>query len=337
MAIALTLLLAVAPQAGQDSAPAAQAPAPPSAARPLEVIDGAAEAPLTAAPVAAAAARPDVEAALRAGHYEKAETLLVKEAEAKPSPEVLQLLATVFLRDGRPLNAAIALKKAEAIAPLDEPSRFTLAMAYVAIGKRAWARPELEKLAAQAPAKALYPYWLARLDYDDNQYATAVTRLEKAIALDPALARAHDNLGLCYEALGHFDDARKSYETALRLNEEQKSRSPWPSLNLGMLLTRLDRNDEAEARFRDALRTDPAFAAAHYQLGVVLEKKGKTGEARNELEDAARLDPASAETQYALARLYRRTGEAEKADAALRRFEELKQQKAAKKDQAGPG
>ena len=326
-----------ASQAGQASPQAAQAPAAPAAARPLEVIDGAAEAPLTAAPVAAAAARPDVEAALRAGDYDKAEALLVKEAEATPSSEVLRLLGIVFLRGSRPLNAAIALKKAEAIAPLDEPSRFTLAMAYVAMGKRAWARPELEKLAAQAPAKALYPYWLARLDYDDNQYAAAVTKLEKAIALDPAFARAHDNLGLCYEALGRFDDAQKSYETAIRLNGEQKARSPWPPLNLGMLLTRLDRNDEAEARFREALRTDPAFAAAHYQLGVVLEKKGKAGEARNELEDAARLDPSSAETQYALARLYRRTGEADKADAALRRFEELKKQKGPNANQAGPG
>ena len=250
----------------------------------------------------------------------------MKEAEAQPSSEVLRLLGTVFLRGGRPLNAAIALKKAEAIAPLDEASRFTLAMAYVAMGKRAWARPELEKLAAQSPAKALYPYWLARLDYDDNQYATAVTKLEKAIALDPAFARAYDNLGLCYEALGRFDEAQRSYEAALRLNDEQKARSPWPSLNLGMLLTRLDRNDDAEARFRQSLRTDPGFGPAHYQLGVVLEKKGKTGEARNELEDAARLDPTSAETQYALARLYRRTGEADKADAALRRFEELKKQ-----------
>ena len=56
----LAFVLAASPQA-------AQAPAPPAAARPLEVIDGAAEAPLTAAPVAAAAARPEVEAALRAG------------------------------------------------------------------------------------------------------------------------------------------------------------------------------------------------------------------------------------------------------------------------------
>jgi tetratricopeptide (TPR) repeat protein len=327
MAIVLTLLLATA----QD--PPAPAPEP----RPLEVIDGAAEAPLTAAPVAAAAARPEVEAALRAGDYEKAEALLAREAEAQPSSEVLRLLGIVFLRGGRPLNAAIALKKAEALAPLDEPSRFTLSMAYVAMGKRAWARPELQKLAAQAPTKALYPYWLARLDYDDNQYATAVKGLEKAIALEPGFARAHDNLGLCYEALGRFDEARKAWEQAIRLNEEQNSRSPWPALNLGLLLTRLDRADEAEVRFRESLRADPRFAPAHYQLGVVLEKKGKTDEARSELEDAARLDPASAETQYALARLYRRTGEAEKADTALKRFEELKKQKSPNANQAGPG
>ena len=262
----------------------------------------------------------------------------MKEAEAQPSSEVLRLLGTVFLHDGRPLNAAIALKKAEAIAPLDEPSRFTLAMAYVAMGKRAWARPELEKLAAQAPAKALYPYWLARLDYDDNQYATAVTKLEKAIALEPAFARAYDNLGLCYEALGRFDEAQRSYETAIRLNDgaedplavaaaqpRHAAHAPRPQRRGGGALP------------RSRCAPNPRFAPAHYQLGVVLEKKGKTGEARNELEDAARLDPTSAETQYALARLYRRTGEADKADAALRRFEELKKQKGPNANQAGPG
>jgi tetratricopeptide (TPR) repeat protein len=301
------------------------------------VIDGAADAPVTSAAVATAAARPDVDAALRAGDYAKAESLLVKEAEARPSSEALRLLGTVFLRNGRPLNAAIALKKAEALEPLDESSRFTLAMAYVAMGKRGWAKPELQKLEAQSPSNALYPYWLARLDYDDNQYAAAVTRLEKAIALDPAFARAYDNLGLCHEALGRFDEARKAWEQALRLNAEQKAPSPWPALNLGQLMTRLDHNDEAEARFRESLRADPAFAPAHYQLGVVLEKKGKSEDARAELEEAARLDPASSETQYALARLYRRAGETARAAAALRRFEELKKQKAPNKDQAGPG
>jgi tetratricopeptide (TPR) repeat protein len=335
MAIVLTLLLSQAPAALPEPPP----DAPPS--RPF-VIDGAEADALFPPPGAAGSGRPEVERALRAGDLARAQELLVKEAEAKPSPEALKLLAGVFLRDRRPLNAAIALKKAEKIEPLDEPSRFTLAMAYVGMGKRAWAKPELERLAAEAPGRATYPYWLARLDYDDNQYAAAVAKLEKAIALDPSFPRAYDNLGLCYEALGRFDDAQRAWERALALNAERRTFSPWPPLNLGLLLTRLDRLDEAEARFREALRIDASFAPAHYQLGVVLEKKGTLGEARNELLEAARLDASSSATQYALARLYRRTGEPAKADAALRRFEELKRKDAgaapaANAKPAGPG
>ena len=68
------------------------------------------------------------------------------------------------------------------------------------------------------------------------------------------------------------------------------------------MLTRLDRLDEAEARFRESLRCDPRFPQAHYQLGITLEKKRSVGEAVSELEEAVRLDPADSEAQYALAR-----------------------------------
>jgi tetratricopeptide (TPR) repeat protein len=230
----------------------------------------------------------------------------------------------------------VALKKAEAIAPLDEPSRFTLVMSYVALGRRPWARPELAKLVEGAPANPLYPYWVGRLDYDDGQYATAIKGFLRAIELDPRFMKAHDNLGLCYEALGRFDEAVHSWEEAIRLNDGQPAKSPWPSLNLGLLLTRLDRLDEAEVLFRESLRCDPRFPQAHCQLGITLEKKGRAGEAVSELEEAARLDPGYAEPQYALARLYRRAGEAQKADQALQRFQEIKKDKE-QKDQAGPG
>ena len=319
----LALLAAVAPAAAQE-------PAPPRDPRQLEVIDG--SLPL-AGPGDEQSAR--IAEALRTGAYDRAEALLLEAAEAQPrSAEVLRQLGGVFLVRGRPLNAAVALKKAEALAPLDERSRFTLVMSYVALGRRGWARPELAKLVEAAPANPLYPYWVARLDYDDGQYATAVTGLRRAIELDPGFMRAHDNLGLCYEALGRFDEAVRSWEEAIRLNDGQKTKSPWPSLNLGLMLTRLDRLDEAEARFREALRCDSRFAQAHYQLGITLEKKGRAGEAVSEIEEAARLDPAYAEPQYALARLYRRAGEAQKADQALQRFQELKKDEDQKKDQA---
>ncbi len=324
---ALALLAVVAPAVGS------QEPAPPRNPRQLEGIDGT---PSTAGLADERSAR--IADALRARDYERAEALLLEAAEAQPpSAEVLRQLGGVFFVRGRPLNAAVALKKAEAIAPLDEPSRFTLVMSYVALGRRGWARPELAKLVQAAPANPLYLYWVARLDYDDGQYATAIKGLLRAIEIDPLFMKAHDNLGLCYEALGRFDEAVRSWEEAIRLNEGQPAKSPWPALNLGLLLTRLDRLDEAEARFRDSLRSDSRFPQAHYQLGITLEKKGHAAEAVVELEDAARLDPAYAEPQYALARLYRRVGDDEKAERALLRFQELRKERDLKKTRGAMG
>jgi len=337
----LATLAMVAPAAGQATSPKAPpvAPAPASEVEPprdhrqIETIDGDLEA---AGIVDERSAR--ITQALRTRDYERAETLLLEAAEAQPrSAEVLRLLGGVFFLRDRPLNAAIALKKAEALAPLDERSRFTLVMSYVALGRRAWARPDLAKLVDAAPANPLYPYWIARLDYDDGQYATAVTGFRRAIELDPRFMRAHDNLGLCYEALGRFDEARKSWEEALRLNGEQQVKSPWPALNLGLLLARLDRLDEAEARFRESLASDPRFPPARYQLGIALEKKGRPTEALAELEEAARLDPAYPEPQYALSRLYRRGGEKEKADRALQRFQEIKRERDERTGRSTPG
>ena len=267
-----------------------------------------------------------IAAALKAGEWSRAETLLLEAIEERPdSPELLRTLGGVFFMEGRPLNAAVAFKKAEALAPLDERSRFTLAMAYVALGRPDWARPELETLKKEDERNPLYPYWIARLDYDDGQYESAIEGLRRAIELDPRYMKAHDNLGLSYEALGRFDEARRAYEEAVRLDRETPPQSPWPHLNLGLLLTRLDRLDEAEARLRESAKVDPRFAKARYHLGVVLEKQGRPADAVVELEEAARLDSAYPEPHYALARIHRRAGDRENSDRALARFRELRE------------
>ncbi|PYQ16652.1 MAG: hypothetical protein DMF80_03905 [Acidobacteria bacterium] len=289
-------------------------------------------APLDARDLDAAALAVDRRAliaqALAGGAYEQAQAMLVEEAKRNPrSPELLRLLGGVRFMQREYFGAAIAFKKAEVLAPLDERSRFTLAMSYVVLGRRDWARPELQKLSQTAPRNALYRYWSARLDYDDGQYAAAVSGLLQAIALDPRFVKGHDNLGLSYEALGRQDEAIRSYQEAVRLNREATSRSPWPPLNLGLLLARLDRLPEAEPLFREAVRIDPRFAQGHYRLGVALEKKGQADEAVKELEEAARLDPSYPEPYYALARLYRRGGSVERADRALERFLALKKEK----------
>ncbi len=268
---------------------------------------------------------PEIERALERRDWARAETLLVAEIERTPdSPDLLKTLGNVFLFDRKPLNAAIAFKKAEAIAPLDAESRFRLALAYIALGRRDWARPELGRLASTDPSNPIYTYWLGRLDYDDGQYASAVERLRQVADRDPDFVRAFDNLGLCYEALNRPDEAIASYRRALALNRRSSSGSPWPPLNLGVLLRTRGELEEAEALFREALRHDGDFAPGHYQLGTLLEQTGRVKEAESALSRAAAADAAYAEPHYALARIYRRQGRAAEADQALATFQRLR-------------
>ncbi|MCS6952777.1 MAG: tetratricopeptide repeat protein [Bryobacterales bacterium] len=269
--------------------------------------------------------RAAVEQALAARQFEQAEALLQEAAAARPdSQELWKLLAGVSFLGGKYWNAVRAFHRARELAPLDASSRFTLAMAYVAVKRRDLARAELAQLNQARPDNALYWYWLARLDYDDQQFQTAAERLRRAIELQPGFVRAHDNLGLCLEALGRFEEAVASYQQAVRLNREQTPASPWPALNLGTLLLKLGRIEEAEPYLREAVRFGPRLAPARLRLGVLLEKRGAVEEAIQELRRAAELDPRSPDPHYALARLYRRQGDAAAAAAALAEFERLR-------------
>jgi tetratricopeptide (TPR) repeat protein len=275
--------------------------------------------------------RLEFEKAMRERDYKRAETILVKEAERDPkSSRAAKLLAKaggIFFLDGQYLNAAIAYKKADTIAPLDERGRFTMAMSYVKLDRRDWAKPELEKLSSLDPKNALYLYWLARLDYDAQRYNAAIAGFQKAIELDPRMMRAYDNLGLCYDYLGKYDDAIASYSRAVELNREQARPSPWPHVNMAISLMAVNRLTEAENHLRMAIAYDARLPQAHYQLGQALEKQGKYEDAIESLNRAAALDPAYPEPHYALSRIYQRQGKSEEAKKSVERFQRLKKAK----------
>jgi tetratricopeptide (TPR) repeat protein len=245
--------------------------------------------------------------------YITAEKLLLSEIDRDAhSPRAARLLAfagTVYFRNQDYLNAAIAWKKSEAIAPLDPNIRFLLAMDYIRTAHPDWARPVLESLAKQNAKEALYPYWLGRLDYDGHQYNNAIRHFQHAIELNPYMARAYDNLGLCYYYQNQNDQAVTNYEKAIELGRKSADPSPWPYLNLAITQQFLDRDADAEKNLREAIRLDPAFAKAHFQLGTVLEDLQRLDEALAELREAARLDPSYPEPHMAMARVLRKLGQ----------------------------
>ncbi|WP_158750512.1 lipopolysaccharide assembly protein LapB [Acidobacterium sp. S8] len=256
--------------------------------------------------------------AVKLRDYPRAEKLLLSEIDKDPhSPRSAQLLAyigSIYFLDQDFLNAAVAWKKSQVIAPLNPSLRFSLAMAYIRIGHPDWGRSELKSLAMEHPADALYPYWLGRLDYDAQNYDGAIHYFQQALVLDPAMARAYDNLGLCYAYKNDSTHAIENYQKAIEADRKSPNPSPWPHLNLALSLQLLNRMDEAETQFREAIRLDPKLAPAHFRLGNLLEDRGRSDAAIPELKEAAHLDSSYAEPHFSLARIYRKAGQTSAAD-----------------------
>jgi serine/threonine-protein phosphatase 5 len=47
-----------------------------------------------------------------------------------------------------------------------------------------------------------------------EEFGTAITEAQRAIAMDPAYTKGHYRLGSAQMALGHFKDARKTFRCA---------------------------------------------------------------------------------------------------------------------------
>ncbi|HKW92306.1 MAG TPA: tetratricopeptide repeat protein [Methylomirabilota bacterium] len=108
---------------------------------------------------------------------------------------------------------------------------------------------------------------------------------QQALALDPALADAHVNLGrLCHQA-GEAARAETHYRAAIQL----APRDPIARFNLAGLLEETQRAAEAVESYRHALAVDPEFADAHYNLGLLLDSLGRRAGAMTHLRTARRL------------------------------------------------
>jgi len=89
--------------------------------------------------------------------------------------------------------------------------------------------------------------------------------------------------------------------------------------NLGSVLQRSGRLDEARAAYTRALELNPHFAQAHANLGALARLKGQLDEARQHYEEALRIDPQYPTAHYNLGNLYKDQGRYAEAQEAYRR------------------
>ncbi len=285
-----------------------------------------------------AAVGSQLQSAIDRGDYVDAEKLLLPEIQHSSKSEhqarLLNFIGGVYFLDHDYLNAAVAWNKSNSIAPLPEPLEFSLSMTYIRLARPSWARRVLERLARLDPVDALYPYWLGRMAYDTKSYDTAIRYFQRSIALDPVMARAHDNLGLCYFYSNKTALAVAEYNKAIELYRASPRPSAWPYINLASALEFTGDFNEAELNLRKAIKIDPAIAAPHFELGNILVDNGHSAQAIEEFREAVRLKADYAEPHIALARLYRKLGDKAKARREVQAYLRIRDHSSAKSDTA---
>lgn len=89
---------------------------------------------------------------------------------------------------------------------------------------------------------------------------------------------------------------------------EQSAQTAREANDRGLAFAEKEQLDKAEQAFREALRHDMRYAAAHNNLGLILLGQGKLYEAAVEFRAASNLDSSAPEPVLNLARLYERIG-----------------------------
>lgn len=159
---------------------------------------------------------------------------------------------------------------------------------------------------------------LAALYFGRGQSDTALEEVERALAVQPDMAQAHNLKGLILAGLGREAAALQSLQRAQSLAPRDGSIRH----NQGWVSCQMRRYDEADQFFDAALKT-PEYRDATRTLlarGVCQARAGRWSEAEAWLSRSYELDPANPVTAFNLAEVLLRRGELERARFYVQRI-----------------
>jgi tetratricopeptide (TPR) repeat protein len=142
-----------------------------------------------------------------------------------------------------------------------------------------------------------FPYYSMALDLKEmGSFAEEREALLQAEALRPGQADIRLELGILHARQGEWEPARQDLETARRLNPDESR----VSLYLGEVLWKLNRQTEAIAALREAIRAMPMDWQPHYRLAADFVQQGDLSAASTEYQEALRLDPTNTKIKLTL-------------------------------------
>lgn len=187
--------------------------------------------------------------------------------------------------------------------------------------------PEVEVAARQAvaleKAGAALPIQLARslatALYKSDESEAALAIYKQVVASPEAKSWDYSNLGVLLSLLNRNEEAENAYRKAIEMDPKNiKARN-----SLGYWLAKMGNHKEAETTFRKSVEADKKNSDAWYNLGSLLYDIGNHTEAESAYRKAIEADPKDAENHNALAYFLWSRGRFDEADAEVRRALEM--------------
>jgi len=185
--------------------------------------------------------------------------------------------------------------------------------------------PRGHRLVARALWEAILSRGLAgvRGTADPAAFEAALEPLGDATAGTEGSPQLLYNLGIVLERQGRIEDAMRQFRACLERDPGYVA----AAYNLGRLLHKSGRFEEAAAAHRQALAADPRHVLSLVGLGEALRATGKLEEARRAYLSATEIDAASAYAWNGLGATLAQGGRPAEAEAAFRRALALEPQR----------
>lgn len=138
---------------------------------------------------------------------------------------------------------------------------------------------------------------------DNGFNEEALSNLKYLEKYFPEDAELQYNLGILYEKLKDFENAKKTYQKAIELSPQEDF-----YYNLGEVLVSLKEWDEAINAFKQVLKTDTKDGNCYFNLGLCYLNKDEKNLATDNFQKAIELNPQDIFAQFYLGNIYQTTG-----------------------------
>ena len=131
-------------------------------------------------------------------------------------------------------------------------------------------------------------------------WRNSVGLFEYMLSKAPNAPWLHNNLGVAYQSLGHYQEAMKSFNQAIKIKPDYAD----AHYNLGVTYGALGRSKDEIEKYKLAIKIRPDYVKAYYNLGVSYKDLGRYQDAIEAYKQAIKVKPDYAEAHLNLGAAY---------------------------------